>query len=201
MVVDDVRALPPSPLVVAEGSVIRPALVPDAPAGEARSIWLVPTPDLLQARLDARGLRRDVSDPLRARENELRRALDDAAEIERQARERDLTILPVDGARGIDETVAAAEAIFATAIARGPRAQTADERRALLRWANEAVVAQLRGYHARPWVSGTFDDATRPFVCECDDPECTEDVVLRVAAFPAEPVLAPGHRAAARMRA
>jgi hypothetical protein len=50
MVVDDLRAMPSSPLTVAEGTTVPPALV----AEPGRSVWLIPTPQLQQARLKER---------------------------------------------------------------------------------------------------------------------------------------------------
>jgi hypothetical protein len=99
--------------------------------------------------------------------------------------------------RGAEATVAAVEELFAGALAEGPRAETAAERRALLREANEAVVAQCLAYLARPWTSGDAESMVRRFVCECDDVECDVPVELAVAAFQrtaaARPVVAAGH--------
>jgi hypothetical protein len=105
--------------------------------------------------------------------------------------------LHVDGSHSLDELVASVEALFAQALAEGPRAQTSAERRALLRYANEAVVSQCLAYLARPWTTGDAESMVGEFVCECDDPECDEVVELAVARFSRSaeggPVLAPGH--------
>jgi len=195
MIVDDVRRLPPWPLVVAEGSPLRPELVAREGGDVSRSVWLVPTRELHRARLDVRGLRGDVSDPRRAHENAVRRVLLDADEIERQARELGAHVIVDDGSQTLEAAVAAVEDLFADAIAEGPRAETAEERRALLRYANEAVVSQCLAYLARPWTTGDAEAMIRSFACECDDRECEQTVELAVAAFPRslEPVLAPGH--------
>ena len=177
MVVDDLRETPRSPLTVAEGSTVSPALV----AEQGRSVWLIPTPGLQEVRLKERD----------GAAIELYLLL--AGEIEREAREHDAPILSVDGSRGIDETVAAVEELFADALAAGPRAQTPDERRALLREANLAQVEQIRAFYARPWADGDAESAERPFVCECGDPACTADVRLTVGAVAAGPALSPGH--------
>jgi hypothetical protein len=50
MVVDDLRAMPPAPLTVAEGSTVSAALV----AEPGRSVWLIPTPELQEKRLQER---------------------------------------------------------------------------------------------------------------------------------------------------
>jgi hypothetical protein len=99
----------------------------------------------------------------------------------------------VDESRGVDEMLAAVEDRFAEALAEGPCAETIAERRALLREANEAVVAQLRGYFARPWADGDADAAVREFLCECGDPACDATVEVAVGAASRGPVVAHGH--------
>ncbi len=129
MVVDDLRALPRSPLVVAEGSPLSAAAVQD----RSRALWLIPTPEFQRARLaerrlsgGARGLFLLLADT-----------------IEREARKHIMPILVVDGERGVAATLAAVERHFRTALAEGPLAETIAARRGLLRGANAAVVAQV----------------------------------------------------------
>lgn len=177
MLVEDLRGVPPAPLTVAEGSTVAPSLV----AEPGRSVWLLPTPELQRAQLAGRD----------GHANELYLLL--AAEIEREAREHGAPILAVDGSRGIPETVAAVEELFADALAAGPRAETGDERRALLREANLAQVEQVRAYFARPWADGDADTTERSFVCECGEPGCEASVVVTVGRAAAGPALAPGH--------
>jgi hypothetical protein len=179
MVVDDLRALPPSPLTVAEGSTVSAALV----AAPGRSVWLIPTPELQHARLNERD----------GNANQLYLLL--AAEIEREAREHDAPILMIDPSQTVEDTVAAVEKIFADAIAAGPRAESLVERRELLREGNLAQVEQVRAFYARPWAEGDADAIDRIFICECGDPACTANVVLTVGAVAAHPALAPGHNA------
>ena len=146
-------------------------------------MWLVATPELQRARLGGGP-------------NVVGLWLLVGAELERRVRASGVTALPVDGSLGRDETLAAVEGLFGAALAEGPRAEGADERRALLRYANEAVVAQALGYLARPWAEGEPETFVRSFVCECDDPECDEQVALPVAGFPhGGRLLAPGHLA------
>jgi hypothetical protein len=183
MVVDDLRRLPTSPLVVAEGSPLPPAAVSCAVAERSRTVWLVPTPEFQRARLEERDVPRGP--------RELYLLL--AAEIEREARERAVPILAVDGSREIDETVEAVEILFADALAEGPRAETLVERRALLREANEAIVAQVRAYYSRPWAEGSPEAVGREFLCECGDPNCEATMRLTVAAVSMAPAFAPGH--------
>jgi hypothetical protein len=91
----------------------------------------------------------------------------------------------------LDETIAAVEGHFAKWLALGPRAESRDERRALLREANEELVVQIREWSARPWATGDPESVTRDFICECDDPDCRAILVIPVTEF---------ERAAARGR-
>ena len=179
MVVEDLLALPQAPLVLAEGSTLPAAAVPD----RSRAVWLIPTAEFQQARLEERRLSAGAR----------RLFLLLAETIEREAREHHVPIVAVDGARGIDELVDAVEQRFAAALAAGPSAETLAERRALLREANEAVVAQVRGYFARPWAEGDAEQVVRTFVCECGDPRCESSVEVAVAVAAAAPVVTPAH--------
>ncbi|HEY3183631.1 MAG TPA: hypothetical protein VGJ77_12395 [Gaiellaceae bacterium] len=183
MIVDDLRRLPTSPLIVAEGSTVSPAVVSSGIADRSRAVWLMPTPEFQRAQLEERDL------PPGPRELYL--AL--TATIRREAGEHDAPVLPVDESRGIDETVAVVEERFSEALAEGPRVETVAERRALLREANEAVVAQVRGYFARPWAAGDADAAVRAFLCECGDPFCDATVEVAVGELARGPALARGH--------
>lgn len=172
MIVDDLRALPSSPLVVADGSTVLPELVDQGHARRDRSVWLLPTFEGHRRFHEENGMAHLVDYRWHVIE-----------EVERQAGAYDVNIVHVDGSLGPDEVLAAVEAVFAEAIADGPCATTQEERRALLRWANEELVGQARAYLARPWSSGGEATFVRPFRCECDDPECTEIVSLPVAEY------------------
>jgi hypothetical protein len=179
MVVDDLQALPRSPLVVAEGTTLPAGAVQD----RSRAVWLLATAELQRARLEERDLSRG--------QRELYLLL--AEIIDREAREHGVRVLVVDGSCGIDATVAAVERLFEDALAEGPRAETVEERCRLLREANEAIVAQVRGYHARPWADGDPDAVVRPFLCECGDQRCDASVDVSVGVAAAARVLAAGH--------
>ena len=183
MVVDDIRRLPRSPLVVAEGSTLPAAVVSSGIADPARALWLIPTRELQVRQLAER---RTPPGP-----SQLYLLLGEV--IERDARAHEAPVLGVDGSRGIADTVAAVEDRFAAALAQGPRAESRAERRALLREANEAIAAQIRAYYARPWADGDAETVVREFLCECGEPACEASVELAVGALAAEPVLAPGH--------
>jgi hypothetical protein len=177
MVVDDVKALPPSPLVLAEGSVIVPSCVPDL----SRAVWLLPT----RAEQRKHLLERDAA--------AVRLYLLLAAEIERETGALDAPTLLLDGSESLADMVNAVERLFQDVLDAGPTAGTAEERRALLREANFARVEQVRSYYARPWAEGEADPLARTFVCECGDPDCEANVSASVGEAAAGPLLAPGH--------
>jgi hypothetical protein len=174
MVVEDVAALPRAPIVVAEGSVITPASVPD----REHAVWILPSAERQERQLRARD----------GRSNTLYRLL--AREIAAELRATNAATVAIDG---VAETVCALESRFADVLAIGPCAETVAERRALLREANLAHVEQVRAFHARSWASGDVDAVERTFICECGDPACEADVRLTVADAHAGPAIAYGH--------
>jgi hypothetical protein len=103
-------------------------------------------------------------------------------------------MLILDGSLDLEATIAAVEELFAEALAEGPHAETRAERRVLLREANGAIVAQVRGYYARPWAQGDAQSVVREFLCECGSTACQAGIHVPVAAVMAGAVLAPGHR-------
>ena len=178
--VEDLLALPRAPLVVAEGSTLPAAAVRD----RSRAVWLLPTAEFQRARLEERGLSTGARGLF----------LLLAETIEREASEHDVPLVAVDGGHGIADIVAAVEQRFSAALAEGPWAETLAERQALLREANEAVVAQVRGYFARPWAEGDAEEVVRTFLCECGDPVCESSVEAIVAVAAAAPVVTSAHR-------
>ncbi|MFJ2901964.1 hypothetical protein ACIQOU_03705 [Streptomyces sp. NPDC091279] len=186
MIRDDLRALPAAPLTIAEGTPLTPTTV-----GDGRGLWLIPTPELRRARLDARDLRPG------ARELYLRLGDEITAEVRRAGAET----LVVDGTLTPQEVAAEVEDRFADLLAHGPVATSRSERRHLLRYANRAVVDQYTAFFNRPWAQGlgTLSDAVVPFSCECAQDHCDEQVPLPVADFPAPPdatsppLLSPTH--------
>ena len=172
MIVDDLRALPAAPLVVADGSTVLPELVAQGHAPRDRSVWLVPTFEVHRSYHESNGMAHLV---------EYRWYV--IQEVERQAAEHDVEVVRIDGTLGAADVLAVVEGLFAEALAAGPCAETPEERRALLRWANEEAVRQARAYLARPWSSSDEETFVRPFRCECDDPECDEIVQVPVTEY------------------
>lgn len=184
MVVEDLAALPPSPLIIAEGTVLPAAAVPH----RERALWLLPAAAVQDDRLRRREL------PAGPR----RLATLLAREIAREAREAGLPIHEPPPGATVDATLAVVEAHFATVLAGGPVAVHAAERGALLREANLATAAQVEGYLRRPWASPVVAERARDFLCECGDRRCTASLELTLSGFRRAarhgPLLAPGHR-------
>jgi hypothetical protein len=183
MVVDDLRALPAASLIVAEGSTLPAWVVAAGIADRSHTVWLIPTAALQRARLAGRATA--------APQARLYLLLGEL--IAREASEHALPTLPVDGSAGIAGTTEAVAGLFADTLAAGPLAAGRGERRALLREANEAIAAQVRGYHTRPWARGDADTVVRGFACECGDRGCVAGVPLPVGALGDGPVLARDH--------
>ncbi len=96
LMLEDIDALPRSPLVVAEGTPLLPWLVADRVADAGHAVWLVPTPEFQRARLLERpriAFER-TSDPERALDNRVRREVAVGELIERDAHERGFRVIP-----------------------------------------------------------------------------------------------------------
>ena len=183
MAVDDLRTLPSSPLVVGEGTILPAWAVSAGVVDRAYAIWLIPTPDFHGRQLAAAG----------RTGGQLALSLRVAEVIAADATRHRVPVLTLDGSRGLEDVTAAVEAHVGDALARGPRATSADERRQLLREINLDVVAQVHGYNARPWAAGDPDAVARAFVCECGDPACLQELTVTVADAARGPVVSPGH--------
>jgi hypothetical protein len=73
MVLDDLRALPESPLVLAEGSPLPAQAVSSGIADHSRDVWLIPTRDVQRALLAARASGHDRARSERARRADVNR--------------------------------------------------------------------------------------------------------------------------------
>lgn len=171
MVQDDLRALPDSPLIVAEGTVIRPVGLP----ADGEAVWLMSAPEVQWRRLSDR----------EGRSSRLYELM-----LEVIADEIAAARAPVIQIGSIAETVSAVENFFAPRLARGPLATTLADRCELLREANLDIVNQVRGYYARPWAVGNPEAVVREFICECGTNTCEALVETTVAFAYREPVLA-----------
>jgi hypothetical protein len=184
MVVDDLGALPGSPLVVAEGSPLPAWALSSGIAERSRAVWLLPTRQFQQAVMAGRGLAPGPT--------ALYLLLGET--IEREAMEHRARTLTVDGSRDVRQVAAAVEELFADVLAEGPRAGTLGERRSLLREMNQATADQVRGFYARPWAHGDAEAVAQPFVCECGDPACDASVLVPLRELSSGAVLGAGQQ-------
>lgn len=105
MAVDDLRAMPVVPPIVAEGPGLFPDCVLPYLADRRRAIWLVPAEGFKRASVVRRGKpgsRHQTSDPERAQRNLLARDLIMGAYVRERAAALDLTLVEVDGSRDLD---------------------------------------------------------------------------------------------------
>ena len=167
LVLEDLRAYPDSPPIVAEG----PQLLPELVGPEA--VFIVPTVEFQRELLLKRQPNR------RPQIVERDRLL--AQAIREQAARLGRTVIDMDGSLGPGALVARLEELFARVLA-APRPQP--DLRAMRREENEAVCANL----VAAGIPGF------PFACECGRSGCTERVELTTAEFQrTERVVAPSH--------
>jgi hypothetical protein len=167
LVLEDLRAYPDSPPIVAEG----PQLLPELVGAEAACLFATPgfQRELLRRRQPNRRPQIVERDALLVRA------------IREQATELGRTVIDVDGSLGPDALVARLEARFAHVLA-APR--PLPDLRAMRREENDAVCANLTSARIPSF----------PFACECGRGGCTERVELTTAEFSStEWVVAPAH--------
>ena len=180
MVVADVAQLPDSPLILAEGTVIRPHDVPP----RAAAVWLTANVETVRRRLGER----------EGRSNRLYELLVEVIAADVSAARAPM----IDATRDLAATVAAVEAFFAPQLARGPLATDVAQRQGLLREANLDIVEQVRGFYARPWAVGDPEAVVRNFICECGATTCEEFVEVSVGSAAVAPAIAAAHLVATR---
>ena len=116
LAVADLRAMPASAPIIAEG----PGFFPDAVfphlADPRRAIWLLPTEDFKRSsatRRDKPGARHLTADPDRAQEHLIRRDLLLGEHIRQRVAALDLSALEIDGSRTLEEIATVVAARFA----------------------------------------------------------------------------------------
>jgi 2-phosphoglycerate kinase len=115
LVIQDLLALPKGVMVLVEGFGLTPELVSPVITTNRQAVWLVPTEEFKRVSMERRGkpsFRDQVSDPVRATRNVLRRDMMLAERVREQAQSQSLTVYEVDGSRSIDEMVALIESHF-----------------------------------------------------------------------------------------
>jgi len=110
LVLEDLRALPPDPPVLAEGFSLLPRLVAPLLSGPQQAVWLLPTPEFRRAAFESRGsiwtIPNKTSDSQRALANLLARDQLFTEQLRAQARAAGLQTVEVDGSLHLTESVA-----------------------------------------------------------------------------------------------
>lgn len=100
LIVEDLLALPSNQRIIVEGFRLLPRLVEPLLARRSQAVWLIPTPEFRLAAFTSRGTLMDIagktSAPDRALDNLLRRDGMFTALVEREARQRGLSVIDVD---------------------------------------------------------------------------------------------------------
>ena len=124
-----------------------------------------------------------TSDPRRALANRIERELRVGELLVTDATRRGLHVLPVSEESTVDDVLYAVEKIFASTLAAGPRATTAEARRAIRRDANRTLYSQVSTYFERVPEAGDPATSPIPFDCECGTAGCeaTKPVPLAIA--------------------
>jgi len=108
-VIEDLRALPTDPPIVAEGPGLFPELVAPLLVSPQQAIWLVPTAAFCATMRRQRGsaMPAKTSDPERAWRNLIDRDILLARYVRHRAAESGLAVIEIDGSQSIDEVTAA----------------------------------------------------------------------------------------------
>ncbi len=120
MILDDLRAMPPRPLILVEGPRLFPKLVAPLLTSPRQAIWLMPTPAFARASAERRDKpqgRFETSDPERYHDNFLGRDALLAEYIRQEVTARGLTMIEVDGSRSPAELADQIDAHFAPYLA------------------------------------------------------------------------------------
>jgi hypothetical protein len=117
LIIDDLRALPPWPPILAEGMALLPHLVAPLLVSPAHAVWVIPTPDFQRERYPLRGawvqdILRQCADPDQAFSNWMNRDIASARMIADATLAHELRLIEVDGQQPIASIAATIEAQF-----------------------------------------------------------------------------------------
>lgn len=179
LVLEDLRALPPSPAAIVEGPQLFPTSVAAVLSSPDQALFLLPEPAAQRERLLARGPMPNVSDGSKARRNATERDLLITARYEREARDLRLPVLRVNGP--LDDVVEQAADLVGPVVERLPRA---GDLASVRRFENDVLARQVRLY-GESLLPTLLEDRPLPFACECGAPGCAADIDLTLHEFEA----------------
>ncbi|HWC23638.1 MAG TPA: hypothetical protein VG502_15185 [Flexivirga sp.] len=185
MIVDDIVARGSGPMVVAEGPQLLPELVGPVMATSGHGVWLLPTTDFTARSLGIRNsptpLARET-DKDRARRRRLERDALLTDRIRRDAEQRGLAVVDMDGKQNEDESDGALAELFGSLLEAGPRAHDGEERRAIRREENAAANRQIGAFRASLGDTAP-PEGDFPYACECTNLGCDVQVELTPTAY------------------
>jgi len=115
MAFEDLRAMPSSPAIIAEGPGFFPEAISPLIDTPRRAIWLAPTEAFKRASVERRGKpgnRHETSDPERATHNLIERDLLMTAHIRESAAKHGFRLVEIDGSEGVEAIADLVEAHF-----------------------------------------------------------------------------------------
>ena len=117
LIIDDLRALPPWPPILAEGMALLTNLVAPLLANQECAVWVIPTPDFQRERYPLRGawvqdILHQCADPDQAFRNWMNRDIASARIIAAATVAHNLRLIEVDGQRPIASIAATIEDQF-----------------------------------------------------------------------------------------
>lgn len=200
MVIEDLRAEPPTQAIIVEGTPFRPSVIQHVIASPAHALWLVPTPAAEERNLRARGgtAHTQTSDPERAHTNRIAREILVAERIVVEAAELGLHVIRPDEEMGLAEVEADVKRYFEPLLASLPLARSDSARSELRRAENLALLEHLKDFLDEVPTVGTPETVRGSFVCECGRLGETEHVEIVLANFEAvvhagQTLIAPSH--------
>jgi cytidylate kinase len=179
LVLEDLRELAESPLVVVEGPQLLPTTVSAVLRQPDQALFLDADLDEQRERLLARGPLPGTSDGVRARANVTER---DVMITQRYVREAaDLRLAVLEAGRPLDELIELAVEQVRPAIERGPREA---DLAAVRRFENDVLATQVRLYRESLGADIPEETPLR-FACECGASRCEAVVELSPAGYDA----------------
>jgi hypothetical protein len=185
MIVDDIVARGSGPLLIVEGPQLLPHLVQPVMASPHHGVWLLPTTDFTARSLGIRNSPTPLaeeSDQERARRRRLERDALLTERIRRDAAERELVVVEMDGRQCEDDTEQALTQLFGALLEAGPRARDGEERRAIRREENAVANRQIAAFRTSLGDQAPPEGAF-PFACECTNLGCDVQVALTPSAY------------------
>ena len=163
--------------VIVEGPQLLPRLVEPYLPGPAWGLWLLPTSEFRRTALEARfSASQATSDAVRAQEKLLaRNALIDSRTRSETA-ELGLRVVDVDGQRDLPAMIEHITDLLAPVLSDVPPAGSGQQRGALRRAENDAMMTNVAAWLADLGPNGPKGSLRFPFGCECERLGCASEV-------------------------